>query len=58
MADDDDGDGGQRQRQTTKAAEDSGRQDWMADYKGEGGDQAANNTGIRQKADKPAGQRV
>ncbi len=33
-------------------------QDWVADYEGEEGERAANNTGIRQKADKPAGQRA
>ena len=33
-------------------------QDQAADYKGEGGEWAANNNSIRQKADKPAGQRV
>ncbi len=30
-------------------------QDWVADYEGEGGERVANNNGIRQKADKPAG---
>ncbi len=56
---DDNGNGGQGQRWTTKAADDDSTQDWAADYKGEGGERAANNNGIRQKADKPAaGQRV
>jgi hypothetical protein len=40
-----------------KAADNDGMQDWAADYEGEGGERAANNNGIRQKA-KPAGQRV
>jgi hypothetical protein len=35
----------------TKAADNNGMQDWAADYKGEGGEWAANNNGIRQKAD-------
>ncbi len=48
-----DGEGGQRQRRTTKAADDDGTQDQTADYKGEGGERVANNNGIR-----PAGQRV
>ncbi len=55
-ADKDDGDGGQRQRRTTKAADNDGMQDQAADYEGEGEEQAANNNGIRQKADKPVGQ--
>ncbi len=57
MADNNDGDGGRWQRQTTKAADNNGTQDWAADYKGEGGEQAANTNSIRQKA-KPARQRV
>ncbi len=44
---DDNGNGGQRQRRTTKAADDDGTRDRAADYKGEGGEQAANNNGIR-----------
>jgi hypothetical protein len=32
-------------------AENNGTQDWVADYKGEGGDRAVNNNGIRHKAD-------
>ncbi len=57
------GGGGRRQRQTTKAVDDKevdddGTQDWAANYKGEGGEWAAKNNGIRQKADKPARQRV
>jgi hypothetical protein len=39
-------------------ADDNGTQDWVADYKGEGGERAATNSGFRQKANKPAGQRV
>ncbi len=58
MADNDNGDGGRRQRRMTKAADDNGTGDWVADYKGEGGERAANNNGIRQKADKPTGQRA
>ncbi len=38
---------GRWQRQMTKAANDDGMQDQAADYKGEGGEQAANNNGIR-----------
>ncbi len=38
--------------------DDDGTQDWAANYKGEGGEWVAKNNGIRQKADKPAGQRV
>jgi hypothetical protein len=48
-ADDDNGDGGRRQRRMTKAADDNGRGDWAADYKGEGGERAANNNGNRKK---------
>jgi hypothetical protein len=40
------------------AADNNGMQDWAGDYKGEGGEWVVNNSGIRQKADKPAGQRV
>ncbi len=58
VADNNDGDGRQRQRQTTKAVDGDGTQDRAADYEGEGGEQVANNNGIRQKADKPAGQRA
>jgi hypothetical protein len=50
---DKDGDGGQQQRQTTKAAIDDNTQDQSADYKGERGEQVENNNGIR-----PTGQRV
>ncbi len=50
---DGDGDGGRRQRWTTKAADDYGMQDRAADYEGEGGERAANNNGIR-----PVGQRA
>jgi hypothetical protein len=56
--DDNDSNGGQQQWQRTKAADNDGTQDRVADYKGEGGEWAANNNGIRQKADKPAGQRA
>jgi hypothetical protein len=48
-----DGNGGQRQQRTTKAADDDGMQGQAADYEGEGGGWAANNNGIR-----PAGQRA
>ncbi len=48
-----DDDGRQRQRRRTKVADDDGTQDQAADYKGEGGEQTANNNGIR-----PAGQRA
>ncbi len=57
-ADDDDGNGRRRQWRTPKAADDNSKRDRVADYKGEGGERAANNSGIRQKADKPAGQRA
>ncbi len=57
-ADNNDGNGGQQQRWTTKAADDNSIQDWVANYEGEGGERAANNNGIRQKADKLAGQRA
>ena len=39
--------GGQQQQRTTTAADDDGTQDWVADYKGEGGKRAVNNNGIR-----------
>ncbi len=39
--------GGRQQQRTTTAADDDGTQDWVADYKGEGGKQAVNNNGIR-----------
>ncbi len=58
VVDNNNGDGGQQQRRTTKAADDNGTQDRAAEYKGEGGERAANNSGIRQKADKPTGQRA
>jgi hypothetical protein len=48
---DNNGNGRRKQRWTTKVADDDGTQDQAADYKGEGGEQAANNNGIR-----PAGQ--
>jgi hypothetical protein len=48
-ADDDNGDGGRRQQQTTTAVDNNGRQDRAADYKGEGGERAANNNGIRAR---------
>jgi hypothetical protein len=37
----------------TKATDNAGTQDQATDYKGEGGERAANNNGIR-----PAGQRA
>jgi hypothetical protein len=48
-ADDNNGDGGQRQwqRRMTTAADNNGMQDWAADYEGEGGERAANNNCIR-----------
>jgi hypothetical protein len=39
--------GGRQQQQTMTAADDNGTQDWAADYKGEGGERAVNNNGIR-----------
>ncbi len=57
VADDDDGNGGQLQWRMMKVADNDGTQDQAADYKGEQGERAANNNGIRQKA-KPPGQRV
>ncbi len=50
---DNDGNGRQQEWQTTKVADDDGTQDRAADYKGEGGERAANNNCIR-----PAGQRA
>ncbi len=47
MVDEDIGDGGQQQQQTTTVADNDGMQDQAADYKGEGGERAANNNGIR-----------
>jgi hypothetical protein len=55
--DNDDGNGGQQQWRTTKGVDNDGTRDRAAGSKGEGGEWAANNNGIRQKADKPAGQR-
>ncbi len=60
-----DGDGS-RQRQWQQRTmtvvddkgDDNGMQDQVADYEGEGGEQVANNNGIRQKANKAAGQRA
>ncbi len=57
-ADNNDGNSRRQQWRTTKAADNNGMQYWVADYKGEGGERAANNNGIRQKADKPARQRA
>jgi hypothetical protein len=37
----DSGGGGRRRRRTTTAADDNGIQDWAANYKGEGQEQAA-----------------
>jgi hypothetical protein len=47
----DHGNGGRQQWQwrRTTAADDDGTQDRAADYKGEGGEQAANNNGIRAR---------
>jgi hypothetical protein len=50
---DNDSNSGRRQRWTMKAADDDGTRDQAADYKGGGGEQAANNSGIRR-----AGQRA
>ncbi len=50
VAVDDNGNGGQGQRRTTKAADDDGVQDQAADYEGKGGEQAANNNGSRPAA--------
>jgi hypothetical protein len=47
MADNNIGNGGQRQQQTMTAADNDGTQDRAVDYEGEGGEQAANNNGIR-----------
>jgi hypothetical protein len=41
-----------------KAVDNKGTQDRVADYEGEEGERAANNNGIRHKADKPIGQRA
>ncbi len=56
VADNDNGNGGRRQwrwRTTTAANDDSGNDDGMqdrvADYEGEGGQQAANKNGIRAR---------
>jgi hypothetical protein len=46
-ADDDNGGGRQQQWRTTKVADDNGTSDWVADYKGEGGEWVANKNGIR-----------
>jgi hypothetical protein len=58
MVDGVNGNSRRQQWRMTKAADNDGTQDWAADYKGEGGERAANNNNIRQKADKPAGQRA
>jgi hypothetical protein len=39
--------GGRQQQQMATAADNDGTQDWAADYKGEGGERAANNNGLR-----------
>ncbi len=49
MGDDDNGNGGQQQQRMTTAGDDNGMRDRAADYKGEGGKQAANNNGIRAR---------
>ena len=41
--------GGRQQQQTTTAADDDSTQDRVADYKGEGGERALNNNGIRAR---------
>jgi hypothetical protein len=48
-ADNENGNGRQQQWQPwmTTAEDDNGMHDWAADYKGEGGERAANNNGIR-----------
>ncbi len=43
----DNGNGGRQQQQMMTAADSDGTQDQVADYKGEGGQRAANNNGIR-----------
>jgi hypothetical protein len=50
-ADNDNSNGGQRQRQrrTMGVADDDGTQDWAENYKGEGGERATNNNGIRAR---------
>ncbi len=58
VVDKDNSNGGRQQWRKTKAADDDGTKDQAADYKGEGEERAANSNGIRQKADKPAGQRA
>jgi hypothetical protein len=47
----DNGDGRQQQQQwqMMTAADDDGTPDWVADYEGEGGEQAANNKGTRAR---------
>ncbi len=41
----DGGSGRQRRRQTTTAADNNGMRDWVADYKGDGQEQAAKDGG-------------
>jgi hypothetical protein len=48
-ADNNNGNGGQKQQRMTAVADNDGMQDRAADYKGEGGERAANNNGIRAR---------
>jgi hypothetical protein len=48
-ADNNKGDGRQHQQQTMTATDDNGTQYRAADYKGEGGERATNNNGIRAR---------
>ncbi len=51
-SDNDNSNGGQQQweRRITTATDNDGTQDWVADYKGETGEWAVNNNGIRARA--------
>jgi hypothetical protein len=49
MADDDNGDSGRQRRQTITAADSDGTWDQVVDYKGEGGERAANNNSIKAR---------
>jgi hypothetical protein len=48
-ADNNNGNGRRQQQQMTTAADDNGTRDWAVDYKGERGERAANNNGIRAR---------
>jgi hypothetical protein len=48
-ADDDNGNGRQQQQQTMTLADNDGTQEWVTDYKGEGGEQVVNNNSIRAR---------